>query len=70
MPFTCRLCAHNEYQQVVVPRSSGPYKTSFFICTRCSAMFTEPERFSTTPIGKVTTPDFKRLWPRPPGDRA
>jgi hypothetical protein len=32
---------------VVVPRADGkPYKTAFFQCCHCSAMFTDAEKFS------------------------
>ena len=45
--FRCRICSATTYERVVVMRDSGkPYRTSFFACMGCSAVFGDPARFS------------------------
>jgi hypothetical protein len=45
--FRCRICSATGYERVVVMRESGkPYRTAFFACMGCSAVFGDPARFS------------------------
>jgi hypothetical protein len=46
-PFDCPLCKSNEYYLVTFPRPNGTvYSTKLYQCGGCTAVFTEPERFS------------------------
>ncbi len=50
MPFQCRLCSHDSFEQVTVRRPDGSlYRSALLACGRCSAVFTDPERFSRPP---------------------
>jgi hypothetical protein len=56
--FRCRICSTTGYERVVVMRDSGkPYRTPFFACMGCSAVFGDPARFSAP----VATPKGKRV---------
>lgn len=46
--WRCRLCGFERWHIVSVRRKSGAlYTTSFYACSGCSAMFLNPEQFSS-----------------------
>jgi hypothetical protein len=44
--FMCPICKCVNFKEVVVPRGEGYYRTAFFECCGCSAMFHDPAKFS------------------------
>jgi hypothetical protein len=46
MAFRCPICSSTNFKDVVVPPGAGVYRTAFFECCGCSAMFHDPVRFS------------------------
>jgi hypothetical protein len=46
MAFSCPICSCINFKDVVVPRGEGYYRTAFFECCGCSAMFRDPVKFS------------------------
>jgi hypothetical protein len=46
MAFRCPICSHINFKEVVVSRGEGYYRTAFFECCGCSAMFRDPAKFS------------------------
>jgi hypothetical protein len=59
MAFRCRICSCDAFEQVTVRRADGSvYRSALLACRGCSAVFTDPERFSKPPgsPGKVVSP--------------
>jgi DNA-directed RNA polymerase subunit M/transcription elongation factor TFIIS len=55
--FECPICGHRRYYRILVQREQQPaYRTSFYGCFGCSAMFTDPYRFTQT--GKAKGGNF------------
>jgi len=55
--FECPICGHRRYYRILVQREQQPaYRTSFYDCFGCSAMFTDPYRFTQT--GKAKGGNF------------
>jgi len=46
MAFMCPICKDTNFKDVVVPRGQGYYRTAFFECCGCSAMFHDPAKFT------------------------
>jgi len=47
MPFRCRICACESFEQVTVRRPDGTlYRSALLACSGCSIVFTDPVRFS------------------------
>jgi DNA-directed RNA polymerase subunit RPC12/RpoP len=45
--FECPICGHRRYYRILVQRErQTAYRTSFYGCVGCSAMFTGPYRFT------------------------
>jgi DNA-directed RNA polymerase subunit RPC12/RpoP len=45
--FECPICGHRRYYRILVQRERQPaYRTLFVGCVGCSAMFTDPYRFT------------------------
>jgi hypothetical protein len=50
MPFRCRVCSCEAFEPVTVRRPNGSiYQSALLACRGCSAVFTDPERFSRPP---------------------
>jgi hypothetical protein len=59
MPFRCRICSCDAFEQVTVRRADGSiYRSTLLACHGCSAVFTDPERFSrpSDPPARVASP--------------
>jgi hypothetical protein len=55
--FECAVCGHRRYYRILVQRAGQPpYRTSFYGCFGCSAMFTDPYQF--TQRGKANNGTF------------
>jgi len=47
--FECPVCGHRRYYRILVQRErQAAYRTSFYGCSGCTAMFTDPYRFTQT----------------------
>jgi hypothetical protein len=46
--FRCPICSNGAFREVVVARGDGkpPYRTEFYECSKCSAMFRDAGKFS------------------------
>jgi hypothetical protein len=45
--FECSVCGHRRYYRILVQRERRPaYRTAFYGCVGCSAMFTDPYKFA------------------------
>ena len=45
--FECPICHHRRYYRVIVHRDGRrPYRTEFYGCVGCSAMFTDAYQFT------------------------
>jgi hypothetical protein len=45
--WQCRICGLDRWHVITVKRKNGAlYTTSFYACSRCSAMFLNPEQFN------------------------
>jgi predicted RNA-binding Zn-ribbon protein involved in translation (DUF1610 family) len=50
--FECPVCGHRRYYRILVQREqSPPYRTSFYGCFGCTAMFTDPYKFTQSVKG-------------------
>jgi hypothetical protein len=50
MSFRCPTCDSTRYGGVTVTRPNGTvYRSSLFTCEGCSAVFTDPSRYSRPP---------------------
>ncbi len=50
--FECPVCGHRRYYRILVQRErQPPYRTSFYGCVGCAAMFTDPYRFTQSVKG-------------------
>jgi len=59
MPFRCRICSCDVFEQVTVRRADGSiYRSALLACRGCSTVFTDPERFSKPrdPPSRVASP--------------
>ncbi len=45
--FECPVCGGRRYYRILVQREQQPaYRTAFYGCVGCTAMFTDPYRFT------------------------
>ena len=50
--FECPVCGHRRYYRILVQRERQPaYRTLFYGCAGCTAMFTDPYRFTQSTKG-------------------
>ncbi len=54
--FTCRVCGHHEFEEERscsgVIGSPDPGRLLYHYCNKCTSIFLNPERFSSTPYKK------------------
>ena len=56
MPFRCRVCASESFEQVTVRRPDGSlYRSALLACSGCSIVFTDPVRFSRPTDSPLST---------------
>lgn len=53
--FTCRICGHNEFKEVLADFSrdmvvGATIPVKYCKCANCSVVFEDPELFSSTPF--------------------
>ncbi len=50
--FECQVCGHKRYYRILVQRErQASYRTSFYGCFGCTAMFTDPYKFTQSVKG-------------------
>lgn len=63
MGFRCRSCDSTRYAPVTVTRPDGSlYRSSLFACAGCSAVFTDPARYSRPPPSGSQESLERRGW--------
>jgi hypothetical protein len=61
--FVCPICASVNWRDVVVPKGGGYYKTDFFECCGCTAMFRKPDLFTVGRGQKKSEPGKPYIGP-------
>ena len=63
MSFRCPTCNSTRYGPVTVTRPNGTvYRSSLFSCDGCSAVFTDPARYSRPPPSGSQESLERRGW--------
>jgi hypothetical protein len=63
MRFRCPTCASTRYAAVTVTRPNGTvYRSSLYTCEGCSAVFTDPSRYSRPPPSGSQESLERRGW--------
>ncbi len=63
MSFRCPTCDATRYASVTVTRPNGTvYRSSLFTCEGCSAVFTDPARYSRPPPSGSQESLERRGW--------
>jgi predicted RNA-binding Zn-ribbon protein involved in translation (DUF1610 family) len=62
--FECPVCGNRRYYRIVIVRENRPrYRTDFFGCVGCSALFTDAYQFTQggkQPAGNFGSATYKR----------